>query len=55
MTVKMKHCDTGKEADVHTDEVANYQAGGYIVVEQEKPKRGRPAKKVLNNGSTESE
>lgn len=49
MLVKMHHETTGKTADVHPDEVANYRAGGYVVAEQpqaEKPKRGRPAKKA---------
>lgn len=43
MTIKMIHSDSGKTADVHKDEVANYKAGGYI---EDKPKKKAPVKKV---------
>lgn len=49
--VKMKNEATGKTADVHPNEVENYQGGGYVLIEpkskSEPPKkRGRPKKVV---------
>ena len=33
-TIKMKHADTGKEADVHPDMEADYKAGGYVPIKK---------------------
>jgi len=47
--VKMRHADDGKLADVHPDEVENYRAGGFSVVEEapveEAPAEAEPRKR----------
>ena len=36
-TVPMQHIDSGKKADVHPDEVANWKAVGWCELEAPKP------------------
>ena len=41
MTVKMKNPETGKEADIHPNEVEHMKAHGWQEVQPEVKKRGR--------------